>query len=51
MNFKSHLKNFLFRIGQGIVLKAKYIAPVKTGNLKKDIQVFDDRIENLEIEV
>ncbi|WP_304345576.1 HK97 gp10 family phage protein [Campylobacter showae] len=51
MNFKRHLKNFLFRIGSGIVLKAKYIAPIKTGNLKKDIQVFDDRIENLEIEI
>lgn len=51
MNFKRHLKNFLFRIGSGIVLKAKYTAPIKTGNLKKDIQVFDDRIENLEIEV
>ena len=51
MNFKRHLKNFLFRIGSGIVLKAKYIAPIKTGNLKKDIQVFDDRIEGLEIEV
>ena len=51
MNFKRHLKNFLFRIGSGIVLKAKYTAPIKTGNLKKDIQVFDDRIENLEIEI
>ena len=37
MNFKRHLKNFLFRIGSGIVLKAKYTAPIKTGNLKKEV--------------
>lgn len=44
MNFNSALKRFLFRIGSGVRYRAKQIAPYKTGNLKKDIQVFDERI-------
>ncbi|WP_419258282.1 HK97-gp10 family putative phage morphogenesis protein, partial [Campylobacter fetus] len=33
-------KNFMFRVGAEIVNESKAIAPFKTGNLKKDIQVF-----------
>uniref|UniRef100_UPI00138DE305 HK97 gp10 family phage protein n=4 Tax=Campylobacter fetus TaxID=196 RepID=UPI00138DE305 len=33
-------KNFMFRVGAEVVNKSKKIAPFKTGNLKKDIQVF-----------
>ncbi|EAJ1232841.1 HK97 gp10 family phage protein, partial [Campylobacter fetus] len=33
-------KNFMFRVGAEVVNESKAIAPFKTGNLKKDIQVF-----------
>lgn len=42
MNFNSAL----FRIGSGVRYRAKQVAPYKTGNLKKDIQVFDERIDS-----
>ncbi|WP_169976128.1 HK97 gp10 family phage protein [Campylobacter sp. RM16191] len=51
MNFNTHLKNFIFRVGSGIANRAKIIAPIDTGNLKKDIQVFDDNINNFEVEI
>ena len=34
-------KSLLYRIGQEIVNKAKTIAPYKSGNLSRDIQVID----------
>ena len=51
MNFNSALKRFLFRIGSGVRYRAKQVAPYKTGNLKKDIQVFDERIDSFSISV
>ena len=59
MNFNSALKRFLFRIGSGIRYRAHKIAPVGPGNdegydggnLKKDIQVFDDKIDSFSISV
>ena len=51
MNFNSALKRFLFRIGSGVRYRAKQVAPYKTGNLKKDIQVFDERIDSFSINV
>lgn len=59
MNFNSALKSFLFRIGSGIRYRAHKIAPVGPGNdegydggnLKKDIQVFDDKIDSFSISV
>lgn len=41
----------LYRVGSEIVNIAKDNAPYATGNLKKDIQVFDDRIDKLEVEI
>lgn len=51
MNFNSALKRFLFRIGSGVRYRAKQVAPYKTGNLKKDIQVFDEKIDSFSIGV
>lgn len=51
MNFNSALKRFLFRIGSGVRYRAKQVAPYKTGNLKKDIQVFDEKIDSFSISV
>ena len=48
---KKHIESFLLRVGNEIVSDAKDIAPYATGNLERDIQVFDDNISNLEIEV
>ena len=48
---KKHIESFLLRVGNEIVSDAKDIAPYVTGNLERDIQVFDDNISNLEIEV
>jgi hypothetical protein len=48
---KEHIEAFLFQVGNGIVNNAKDIAPYVTGNLERDIQVFDDNISNFEIEV
>ena len=47
MNFNSAL----FRVGSGVRYRAKQVAPYKTGNLKKDIQVFDERIDSFSISV
>lgn len=51
MNDIKAMQNLLFRIGAEVVNEAKDIAPYKTGNLKKDIQVFDDNIDNLELTI
>lgn len=48
---KKHIEAFLFRVGSEIVVDAKDLAPYATGNLERDIQVFDDNISNLEIEI
>ena len=45
------VKKLLFRIGSEVVNEAKTIAPRVTGNLKKDIQVFNENINNLEVEI
>ncbi len=39
-------KNFMFKVGAKVVNDSKAIAPFKTGNLKKDIQVFKLNIDN-----
>lgn len=41
MNLAPHIRNFVFRVASGIRLKAKKHAPIRSGNLKKDIQVFE----------
>lgn len=48
---KNHIEAFLFRVGSEIVSDAKNLAPYATGNLERDIQLWDDNISNLEIEV
>lgn len=45
------IENFLFRVGSEVASEAKDLAPYETGNLERDIQVFDDNISNHEIEV
>ena len=48
---KEHIEAFLLGVGSEIVSDAKDIAPYATGNLERDIQVFDEKISKLEIEV
>lgn len=48
---KNHIEAFLFRVGSEIVSDAKNLAPYATGNLERDIQLWDDNISSLEIEV
>ena len=48
---KQHIEAFLFRVGNEIANDAKDLAPYATGNLERDIQVFDDNISSLEIEI
>ena len=45
------IKNLLFRVGSEVANEAKDKAPYRSGNLKRDIQVFDKDIDNLEISV
>jgi len=45
------LKNLLYRVSKEITREAKNVAPYKTGNLERDIEVFDDNIGNLEISI
>ena len=41
-NIDKYLKDFLFRVGSGVAQVAKEkTAPIKTGNLKRDIRVFE----------
>lgn len=49
-DFKA-IENLLFRVGSEVVNKAKDIAPYVTGNLKRDIQVFDEYIGKGEVSV
>lgn len=51
MSTKTPVQKFMFRVADEIVNKAKKLAPADTANLKKDIQVFNDNIKNLELEV
>lgn len=44
-------KKILFKVASEVANRAKQIAPVDTANLKKDIQVFDDDIDKLEISI
>lgn len=44
-------EKLLFRVATKVANRAKAIAPVVSANLKKDIQVFDDNIHNLEVEI
>lgn len=44
-------EKLLFKVATEVANRAKTIAPVDTSNLKKDIQVFDDNIHNLEVEI
>lgn len=48
---KESMKNLLYRIAAEIKNKAQEEAPYRTGNLRNDIQVFDDRIESLEVRI
>ena len=45
------IANFLFRIGSEIANEAKAVAPYKTGNLKRDIQVFDVDVSDLSVKI
>ena len=45
------LQKLLYRIGSEIKNAAQVIAPYRTGNLRNDIQVFDDRIDQNEVRV
>lgn len=45
------IKNLLYRVGAEVVNEAKDIAPYAKGNLKRDIQVFTDDINKLEIDI
>lgn len=41
-NIDKYLKDFLFRVGSGVAQVAKEkTAPIRTGNLKRDIRVFE----------
>lgn len=45
------VKNLLFRVGSEVANDAKDIAPYRSGNLARDIQVFDENLDKGEIEV
>ena len=45
------LQDLLFRIATEVANRAKEIAPVVTGNLRNDIQVFDEHISSGFVEV
>lgn len=51
MNDLKPMKKLLFRVAAEVSNEAKDLAPFKSGNLKKDIQVFDDDIDDGEIRV
>ena len=41
-NIDKYLKDFLFRVGSGVAQVAKEkTAPIRTGNLKRDIRIFE----------
>ncbi len=45
------IKNFLYRIGSEVANEAKDNAPYRSGNLKRDIQVFTDNLDDLEVSI
>ncbi|PLY06788.1 MAG: hypothetical protein C0625_08025 [Arcobacter sp.] len=45
------IKDFLYRIGSEVANEAKDKAPYRTGNLKRDIQVFTDNLDDLEVSI
>ncbi len=45
------IEKLLFRVGAEVVNEAKEIAPYKTGDLKRDIQVFDEHINKGEVSI
>lgn len=45
------IENLLFRVGSEVANEAKEIAPYQTGNLKRDIQVFDEHIGKGEVSI
>jgi len=45
------VKDLLYRIGAEIKNEAQREAPYRTGNLRNDLQVFDDKIAQLEVRI
>lgn len=45
------IEKLLFRVGSEVANEAKEIAPYKTGNLKRDIQVFDEHLGRGEVSI
>lgn len=45
------LEDLLYRIGAEIKNEAQREAPYVTGNLRNDLQVFDDKIKQLEVRI
>jgi hypothetical protein cfetvA_05799 len=49
-NIDKYLKDFLFRVGSGVAQVAKEkTAPIRTGNLKRDIRVFEANASEVKI--
>ncbi len=49
-NLDKFLKDFLFRVGSGVAQVAKEkTAPIKTGNLKRDIKVFNATSSSVQV--
>jgi hypothetical protein cfetvA_05799 len=49
-NIGKYLKDFLFRVGSGVAQVAKEkTAPIRTGNLKRDIRVFEANASEVKI--
>ena len=49
-NIDNFLKDFLFRVGSGVAQVAKEkTAPIRTGNLKRDIRVFEANASEVKI--
>jgi len=45
------LENLLYRVGAEVKNEAQREAPYLTGNLRNDLQVFDDKITQLEVRI
>jgi len=50
-NENEKLKELLYDIGKAVEKQATENAPLDTGDLKNDIQIFDDNINNLSISI
>lgn len=49
-NIDKYLKDFLFRVGSGVAQVAKEkTAPIRTGNLKRDIRAFEANASEVKI--